>query len=118
MGEGGIDDKGIVIEVKGAWNLGGMKMLSCMRADIGVSVCMLVVMVLVWMWMVLTVWVVVGVLAVLLAKVLATMVGMLVEVGCVGVVFESCGQGFFGSGAGGFWGRVMVWMEDDFVVLK
>ena len=26
--------------------------------------------------------------------------------------------GFFGSGAGGFWGRVMVWMEDDFVVLK
>ena len=26
--------------------------------------------------------------------------------------------GFFGSGAGGFWGRVVVWMEDDFVVLK
>ena len=32
IGEGGIDDKGIVMEVEGAWNLGEMGMLSCMRA--------------------------------------------------------------------------------------
>ena len=52
MEEGGIDDRGIVMEVEGAWNLGGMGMLSCMRAGIGVSVCVLVlvvVVVLVWM---------------------------------------------------------------------
>ena len=90
--EGGTDDRGIIMEVEGAWNLGGMRMLSSMRAGIGVSVCVLmlveVVVVLVW------VWVVMGVLAVLLAMVVATMVGMLVEVGCVGVVFESSGGGF------------------------
>ena len=86
------------------WNLGGMGVLSCMTAGIGVSVCVLilvVVLVLVWMWVVLTVCVVVGALAVLLAMVVATMVGMLVEAGCVGVVFESSGGG---GGAGGFWG--------------
>ena len=99
MAEGGIDDRGIVMEVEGAWSLGGMGMLSCMRVGIGVSVCMLVLVVvvgvvLVWMWMVLTVWVVVGVLAVLLAMVVATVVGMLVEFGCVGVVFESSGGDF------------------------
>ena len=49
---------------------------------------------LVWMWMVLTVWVVMRVLAVLLAMVVATMVEILVEVGCVGVVFESSGGDF------------------------
>ena len=54
MGESGIDDRDIVMEVEGAWNLGGMRILSCMRADIGVSVCVLVlvvvvVVVLVWM---------------------------------------------------------------------
>ena len=31
IGEGGIDDRGIVIKVEGEWNLGGMGMLSCMR---------------------------------------------------------------------------------------
>ena len=96
--EDGIVDRSIVIEVEGAWNLGGMGMLSCMRVGIGV-VCVLVlvvvmVVVLVWMWMMLIVWVVVGVLAVLLAMVVATMVGMMVEVGCVGVVLESSGEGF------------------------
>ena len=40
------------------------------------------------MWIELTVWVVVGVLAVLLAMVVVAMVGMLVEVGCVGVFFS------------------------------
>ena len=45
MGEGGIDDRGIVMEVEGAWNLGRMGMLSCMRAGIGVSVCLLVLVV-------------------------------------------------------------------------
>ena len=34
IGEGGIDDKSIVMEVEGAWNLGGMGMLSCMRAGL------------------------------------------------------------------------------------
>ena len=94
-GEGGIDDRDIVIEVEGAWNLGGLGMLSCMRVGIGVSACVLVlVVVLMWMWVVLMVWVVVGVLAVLLAMVVATMVGMLVKAGCVGAVFESSGGGF------------------------
>ena len=91
IGEGGIDDKGIVMEVEGAWNLGEMELLRCMRAGIGVSVRVLVlviVVVVVWMWMVLMVWVVVGVLAMLLAMAVVTMVGILVEVGCVGVVFE------------------------------
>ena len=45
MGEGGIDDRGIVMEVEGAWNLGGMGMINCMRAGIGVSVCVLVLVV-------------------------------------------------------------------------
>ena len=34
MGEGGIDDRDIAIEVEGAWNLGGMGMLSCIRAGL------------------------------------------------------------------------------------
>ena len=47
MGEGGIDDRGILMKVEGAWNLGGMGMLSFMRAGIGVSVCVLVLVVVV-----------------------------------------------------------------------
>ena len=30
------DDRGIVMEVEGAWNLGKMNMLSCMRAGIAI----------------------------------------------------------------------------------
>ena len=122
IGEGGTDDRGIVMEVEGAWNLGGMKMLNSMRAGIGVSVCVLmlveVVVVLVWVWIVLAVWVVMGVLAVLLAMVVATMVGMLVEVGCVGVVFESSGGGFVVGVLEDVWGLVVVWLEDGFAVLE
>ena len=33
------DDRGMVMEVEGAWNLGKMNMLSCMRAGIAVWVC-------------------------------------------------------------------------------
>ena len=110
-GDGEIDDSGIVMEVEDAWNLEGMGMLSFMSAIIGVSVCVLLlvvvgVVVLVWMWMVVTVWVVVEVLAVLLAMVVATMVGILVEVGCVGVVFELSSEDF-----------VVVALEDFKVVL-
>ena len=36
MEEGQIDDRGIVMEVEGAWNLGGMGMFSCMRVGIEV----------------------------------------------------------------------------------
>ena len=107
--DGGIDGRGIVMEVEVAWNLGRMGILSCIRVRIGVLVCVMVlvvVVVLVWMWMVLTVWVVGGVLAVLLAMVVTTMVGMLVEVGCVGVVFESSGGSF-----------VVVVLEDFWIVL-
>ena len=39
------DDKCIVMEVEGAWNLGGMGMFSCLRAGIGMSVCVLVLVV-------------------------------------------------------------------------
>ena len=121
MRKGGIDDRGIVMEVEGAWNLGGMGMLSCMKAGIGVSVCVLVlvvVVVVVWMWMVLTMWVVVRVLAVLLVMVVAIMVGMFVEVGCVGVVFDSSGTGFVVVVLEDFGGRVVLWLEDSFVVLE
>ena len=114
MREGGMDNRGIVMKVEGAWNLGGMGMLSCMRTGSGVLVCVLVlvvvvllVMVLVWMWMVLTVCVVVGVLAVLLVMVVPTMVGMLVEVSCMRVVSESSGRGF----------AVVVVLEDFGVLL-
>ena len=34
MGEGGIDDRGILMEVEGARNLGGMGMLSYMRVGL------------------------------------------------------------------------------------
>ena len=54
-----------------------------------------------------TVWEVLEVLAVLLAMVVATMVGKLIEVGCVGVVFESSGGGFV----------VVVVVLEDFVVV-
>ena len=54
-----------------------------------------------------TVWEVLGVLAVLLVMVVATMVGMLIEVGCVGKVFESSGGGFV----------VVVMLLEDFVVV-
>ena len=40
-----MDDRGIVMELEGAWNLDGMGMLSCMRAVSGVSVCVLVFMI-------------------------------------------------------------------------
>ena len=50
-GDGGIDDRGIIMQVEGAWNLGGMGILSCMRAGLGVLVCVLVVMVVVLVWM-------------------------------------------------------------------
>ena len=56
-----------------------------------------------WMWMVLMAWVVMGVL---LVMVVVAMVGMLVEVGCVVVVFESSGESF-----------VVVVLEDFEVVL-
>ena len=43
MGAGEMeDDKCMVMEVEGAWNLGGMGMFSCLRAGIGMSVCVLV----------------------------------------------------------------------------
>ena len=99
----------------------GWGMLSCMRAGTGVSVFVLVlvvVVVVVLVRMVLTVWVVVGVSAVLLAMVVATMVEMLVEVGCVGVVFESSGGGFVVGVLEDFWGLVVVWLEDGFAVLE
>ena len=35
------------MEVEGAWNLGGMGMFSCMRAGIGMLVCVLVLVVVV-----------------------------------------------------------------------
>ena len=39
------DDKCMVMEVEGAWNLAGMGMFSCLRAGIGMSVCVLVLVV-------------------------------------------------------------------------
>ena len=82
-----------------------MGMLSCMRASIGMSVCVLVLLVMVvltvvLLWMVLTMWVVVGVLIVVLATVIVQ--GVLVEVSYVGVV---CG-----SSSGDF--VVVVALED------
>ena len=48
MGESEMeDDKGIVMEVQGASNLGRMGMLSCMRAGVGMLVCVLVLVVVV-----------------------------------------------------------------------
>ena len=44
MGKGEIDDRGIVMEVEGAWNLDGMGMLSYMRASIGVLICVFVLL--------------------------------------------------------------------------
>ena len=68
---GGGGDRGLVIEVEGGWNLGGMGMLSCMRAGIGMDFCVLVlVLVVELVWMILTVCVVVGVLAVVAATVM------------------------------------------------
>ena len=81
MGEGEI---GVtqVSEVEGAWNQGGMGILGCIRASIGMSVCVLalvvVVVVIVLVLMVLMVWVVVGVLVVVVATVMVQEV--LVEV--------------------------------------
>ena len=81
MGEGEI---GVtqVSEVEGAWNQGGMGILGCIRASIGMSVCVLalvvVVVVIVLVLMVLMVWVVVGVLVVVLVTVMVQEV--LVEV--------------------------------------
>ena len=81
MGEGEI---GVtqVLEVEGAWNQGGMGILGCIRASIGMSVCVLafvvVVVVIVLVLMVLMVWVVVGVLVVVVATVMVQEV--LVEV--------------------------------------
>ena len=81
MGEGEI---GVtqVSEVEGAWNQGGMGILGCIRASIGISVCVLalvvVVVVIVLVLTVLMVWVVVGVLVVVVATVMVQEV--LVEV--------------------------------------
>ena len=122
MKEGWIDDRGIVMEVEGAWNLGGMGMFSCMRVGIvnlraggGGS---------------------------------GDGGGFGVDVDrtdCVGsgggvgsAVGDGCGDngrnvgggrlcggvvlvkwwGFCGSDAGGFLGRIVVWLEDGFVVLE
>ena len=41
------DDKGMVMEVEGVWNLGRMGMFNCIRAGIGMSVCVLVLLVVV-----------------------------------------------------------------------
>ena len=90
MGEGEMEDgSGMVMEVECLWNLSRMGMLSCMRAGIGMSVCVLVlvvvvVLVVVLVYMVLTVRIVVAVLAVVVATVILE--GVLVEVDCVGVV--------------------------------
>ena len=40
-------DRDMVIEVEGVWNLGRMEMLSCIRAGIGMLVCVLVLVVVV-----------------------------------------------------------------------
>ena len=62
-------DRGIMMEVEGVWNLGGIGVLSCIRAGIRTLVCVLVLvvevvmaLVVVLVWMILMVWVVVGVL--------------------------------------------------------
>ena len=48
MGEGEMGgDRDMVIEVEGVWNLGGMEMLSCIRAGIKMLVCVLVLVVVV-----------------------------------------------------------------------
>lgn len=99
------DDRGVVIEVVGAWNLGGMGMLNCMGVRIGILVCVLVLVVLVvfvvvLVWMVLTMWVVVDVLVMVVETVVVQEV--LVDVDCVGVVSESSSGGFV----------VMVVLED------
>ena len=100
MGEGAMEDnRGMVIEVKGVQILDGMGMLSCIRAGIGMSVCVLVlvigvVLAVVLVWEVLTVWVVV-VVAVLVVVVATVIVeGVLVEFDCVGVISELSGGGF------------------------
>ena len=54
------DDRGIVMEVEGAWNMGEMGILSCVWVGIRMLVCVLVlvvvvVLLLVLVWMVLTV---------------------------------------------------------------
>ena len=66
MGKGEMEgNRSMVIEVEGAWNLGGMGILSCMRVGIGILVSVLVLFV-VLVWMVLMVWVVVRVLVVVM----------------------------------------------------
>ena len=87
IGEGEKEDgRGIVKEVRGVWNLGGMGMLSCIRVDSGMSVFVLalvvvVVLLVVLEWMVLTVLVVVRVLAVVVVS--KVVQGVLVDVDCV-----------------------------------
>ena len=59
------DDSGMVMEMEGAWNLGGIRLLSCIRAGIGMLVCVLVlevvvVLAVVLVRMVLMVWVMLG----------------------------------------------------------
>ena len=84
-------NRGIVIEMEGVWNPGGMGMLSCMTVGIAMSVCVLVLVV-VLVWMVLTMRIVMGVLAVAVEIVMVQRV--LVEVNCMGVVSGSSSGGF------------------------
>ena len=91
------DDRSVVIEVVGAWNLGGMGMLNCMGVCIWILVCVLVLVVLVvfvvvLVWMVLTMRVVVDVLVMVVATVVVQEV--LVDVDCLGVASESSSGGF------------------------
>ena len=86
-------NRGMVMERENVWNLGGMEKLTCIRAGIWMSICVLVlVAVVVLVWMVLTVGVVVEVLAVVVATVM--MQGVLVGIGCVTVVSGSSSGGF------------------------
>ena len=97
MWEGKMGSKrGMVIEVEGIWNLGGMGMLSCMTVGIAMLVCglvlaVVVVLVVVFVWMVLTMWIVMGVLAVVVSIV---MVQRLAEVNRIGVVSGLSSRGF------------------------
>ena len=105
MVEGEIEgNRSMVMEVEAAWNLGGMRVLSCMRVGIGILVSVLLVLLVVLVWTVLMVCVVVGVLVVVIWTVMVQ--GVLVEVYCVGVVS--------GSNSGSF---VVVVVLDDFALV-
>ena len=71
------------MEVEGAWNLGGMGMLTCMSAGMGMLVCMLMLVV-VLVWIVLPVWVVMGVMVVVVVTVVVQEV--LVDIDSAGAI--------------------------------